>query len=161
MAISQDEIEREKKRLPRGWGRFGKSVERLAELSEPDETLLSSCVGLNPEFRHRHWSGHDAVALAGALSEMTKATNVVLGCTNERVIVVATGFGGAPRNDYSIPLHGLEIPSRADKEFVLSWPEGEVRIRGGHKKQVPEFLDAVAAQARPGPATAEGAADGA
>ena len=155
MAISPEEIEREKTRLPRGWGRFGKSVERLAELSRPDETLLSACVGLNPEFRHRNFSGHDAIALAGAFSEMTKATNVVLGCTNERVIVVATGMGGAPRHDYSIPLDGLEIPSRADKEFVLSWPEGQVRIRGGHKKQIPEFLDTLAGQTRPAPATAE------
>ena len=125
-------------------------------LSGPDEALISSCVGLNPEFRHRHWSGHDAIALAGAFSEMTKATNVVLGCTTERLIVVATELAGAPRNDYAIPYDGLEIVSRAEKEFVLRWPEGEVRIRGAAKQQTPGFLDALAAQARPAPAaTAE------
>jgi hypothetical protein len=155
MAISPAEVAREKDRLPRGWGRFGKSLDRLAELSGPGETLLSSCVGLNPEFRHRGTAGHDAVALALIFSELTKATNVVLGATDERVIVVTTGFGGAPREDYSIPLEGLEIVSRDKKEFVLRWPEGQVRIRGAAKQQLPEFLDTIAARAGPATAAAE------
>ena len=82
---------------------------------------------------------------------MTKATNVVLGCTNERVIVVATGMAGAPRDHYSIPHEGLEIVSRDKKEFVPRWPEGQLRIRGAAKQQLPEFLDTPAARARPGP----------
>lgn len=149
MAITQDEIAREKTRLPRGWGRFGKSLDRLADLSTPDESLLSACVGLNPTFRHKAPVGHDAVGLAFGFAEMTKATNVILASTNERLIVLSTGFGGAPRENNSIPYDGLEIVSRADKEFVLAWPEGQVRIRGAHKRQVPEFLDTLAAQARP------------
>ena len=127
----------------------------MAELSEPAETLLFSCVGLNPEFRHRGTAGHDAIALGLAFSEMTKATNVVLGCTNQRVIVVTTGMGGAPRDHYSIPYEGLEIVSRDKKEFVLRWPEGEVRIRGAAKQQLPDFLQTVAAKARPAPAATE------
>jgi hypothetical protein len=43
----------------------------------------------------------------------------------------------------------LEIVSRDKKEFVLRWPEGEVRTRGAAKQQLPELLDTVAAQARP------------
>jgi hypothetical protein len=155
MAITPEEIAREKKRLPRGWGRFGKSLDRQAEISEPGGSLLSSCVGLNPTFKHKARLGHDAIALAGAFSEMTKSTNVVLASTNERLIVVGTGFAGAPRDDYSIQYESLEVVSRAEKEFVLSWPEGRVRIRGAAKQQVPEFLDTLAAHARPASAAAE------
>ncbi len=53
MAITSEEIAREKERLPCGWGRFGKSLDHLAEISRPGETLLSSCVGLNPDYKHR------------------------------------------------------------------------------------------------------------
>jgi hypothetical protein len=143
MAITPEEIAREKKRLPRGWGRFGKSLDRLAEISEPDESLLSSCVGLNPTFEHK------TISLAGGIWEMTKSTNVVLAITNERLILVGTGFGGAPRDNGAIPLEGLEIVSRGKKEFVLRSPEGEMRIRGAAKPQIPDFLDTLAAQARP------------
>ena len=149
MAITQDEIDREKQRLPRGWGRFGKSLDRLAEISEPGESLLSSCVGLNPSFQHRR------ISLAGGIWEMTRVTNVVLGVTNERLLLVGTGFGGRPREHGAIPLEGLEIVSRAEKEFVLAWPDGEMRIRGAAKQQVPDFLGALAARARPGRAAAE------
>jgi hypothetical protein len=156
MAITAEEIAREKGRLPRLWGRFGKSLDRLAEISEPDESLLSSCVGLNPQFKHRGTPGHDVVALALIFSETAKSTNVVFAATNERVIVVRTGLGGAPRDHYVIPYEGLEIVSRHKASFALSWPEGQVRIGGGNKKQVPEFLDTLAAQARPATAASEG-----
>lgn len=56
-----------------------------------------------------------------------------------------------------IPYEGLEIASREKKEFVLRWPAGEVRIRGAAKQQIPEFLDALAGQARPAPAMGDGA----
>lgn len=157
MGISPEDVEREKRRLPRGWGRFGKSLEHMAELSEPDEALLSSCVGLNPEFRHRGTVGHDAIALGLAFTEMTKAINVVLGCTNERLLVVTTGMGGAPREHYVVPHEGLEIASRDKQEFVLRWPAGEARIRGAAKQQIPEFLDVLAPQARPATTTGDGA----
>lgn len=95
--------------------------------------------------------GHaQSVPLGLAFSEVTKATNVVLGCTNERVIVVATGMAGAPRDHCSIPHEGLEIVSRDKKEFVPRWPQGQLRIRGAAKQQLPEFLDTPAARARPG-----------
>jgi hypothetical protein len=155
MAITADEIAREKGRLPRGWGRFGKSLDHLAEISEPDESLLSTCVALNPEYKQRGTVGHDAVALGLIFAETRKSTNVVLACTNKRLIVLATGIGGGPRDHYTIPYDGLEIVSREFKAFTLGWPEGQVRIRGAHRKRVPEFLDAVDAQARPAPAPAD------
>jgi len=145
MAITAEEIEREKQRLPRGWGRFGKTLDRLAELSGPDESLLSSCVGLNPTFEHR------TISLVGGLYELTKATNVVLAATNERVIIIATGAGGAPREDHSIPYEGLEVVAREKKEFVLGWPDGRARFRGAAKQMAPAFLDAVTARASPAP----------
>jgi hypothetical protein len=155
MGVTVEEIAREKGRLPRGWGRFGKSLDHLAQISEPDESLLSSCVGLNPEYKQRGTVGHDALALGLIFSEATKSTNVVLACTNKRLIVLAAGIGGAPRDHYAIPYDGLEIVSREFKAFTLGWPDGQVRIRGAHRKRVPEFLDTLAAQARPAPAPAD------
>jgi len=141
VTITTDEIAREKDRLPRGWGRFGKTLDRLAEISEADESLLSTCVTVNPTFEHR------TITLAGGLYEMTKATNVVLACTSERLILISTGFGGAPRAHESVPYDGLEIISRADKEFVLRMPDGVARFRGGHKHVVPGFLDVLTERA--------------
>ena len=74
MAITVEEIEREKKTLPFGWGRFGKAYDQLAEVSEPDESLLVAGVALNPEYRQggRFVPG----TLATAVSELRKTTNV-------------------------------------------------------------------------------------
>lgn len=44
---------------------------------------------------------------------------------------------------------GLESASRGNKQFVVSLPEGEMRMRGAAKQQVPGCLDAVATHARP------------
>jgi hypothetical protein len=138
-----EEIEREKDRLPRGWGRFGKSLDQLAEICEPDESLLSSCVALNPEFRHKSRS------LPGGLLEMTDATNVVLAATDRRLIVVATGMGGASRNHYVLDYDGLEIADRQKKEFTLrTGDSSEIRFRGAAKQEIPGFLEAVEANAR-------------
>jgi hypothetical protein len=142
VSITPEEVEREKKRLPRGWGRFGKSLDHLAEISDGDESLLSSCVALNPEFRHK------TVTPAGGLIEMTDSTNVVLGATSKRLIVIATGMGGAPRKHYELSWDGLEIADRQKKEFTLRIQEGEIRFRGAAKQEIPGFLEAVEAQAR-------------
>ena len=142
VSISAEEIAREKDRLPRGWGRFGKSLDELAELSEPDESLISSCVAINPEFKHK------TVTLPGGLIEMTSATNIVLGATNKRLLLVGTGMGGAPRNHYDLSYEGLEIADRRKKEFTLRTEHGEIRFRGAAKQQIPEFLDAVEANVR-------------
>jgi hypothetical protein len=155
MSITTEQIEREKKTLPFGWGRFGKAYNHLAEISEPDESLLASCVALNPEYQYKPRFGPGTVLSTGhALHELTKATNVVLACTSERLIMISTGAGGAPRDHVTIPYDGLEIVSRAKKEFVLGLPAGQMRVRGAAKQQVPAFLDSLATQARPAEATA-------
>jgi hypothetical protein len=48
--ITADATARERDRLPRGWGRFGKAIDGLVPIADPDETLLATCVGLNPTF---------------------------------------------------------------------------------------------------------------
>jgi hypothetical protein len=150
MGITAEEIEREKKTLPFGWGRFGKALDRLAKISEPNESLLASCVGLNPEYHYRPRFVPGTVLSAGhALHELTKATNVVLACTNERLIIMSTGAGGAPREHVSLPYEGMEIVSREKKEFVLGLSDGQIRIRGAAKQQVPGFLEMLAARTRP------------
>ncbi len=150
MAITAEEIERAKKTLPFGWGRFGKALDRLAEISEPNESLLASCVALNPEYRYKaKFVPGSPLSVGHALHELTKSTNVVLACTNERVIVINTGGAGGPREHVTIPYEGLEIVSQAKKEFVLGLPEGQMGIRGAAKQQVPAFLEALAANARP------------
>jgi hypothetical protein len=143
MSISAEEIAREKDRLPRGWGRFGKALDQLSEIGEPDESLLSTCVTLNPEFRHTSRS------LEGGLLEMTDSTNVLLAATSKRLIVVATGMGGAPRKHYVLDYDGLQIADRQKKEFTLRTGDtSEIRFRGAAKQEVPGFLDAVEANAR-------------
>jgi hypothetical protein len=150
LAITAEQIERAKKTLPLGWGRFSKAIDRLREISEPTESLLASCVALNPSYQYKaRFVPGTPLGAAHALRELTKTTNVVLSCTSERLIVIGTGGGGAPRDHISISYDGLEIVSRGKKEFVLGLPEGEMRIRGAAKQQVPAFLDAVATHARP------------
>ncbi|HEX6931918.1 MAG TPA: hypothetical protein VF162_07240 [Streptosporangiaceae bacterium] len=136
MGVTAADIEREKSRLPRGWGRFGKALEQLAGICEPDESLLSSCVTLNPQFRHT------SVSLAGGLLEMTDSTNVVLAATSKRVIVITTGMSGAPRQHYDLSWDGLQIAERKKQEFTLRTQAGEIRFRGAAKQMVPGFLGA-------------------
>ena len=150
MAVTAEQIEHAKRTLPFGWGRFGKAIDRLAEISEPDESLLAACVALNPSYQYkaRFVPGTPLGALHG-LHELTKTMNVVLACTNERLIMIGTGGGGAPRDHVSISYDGLEIVSRSKKEFVLGLPEGQMRIRGAAKQQVPAFLEALEGRASP------------
>jgi hypothetical protein len=135
--ITSGQTAEQKDRLPRGWGRFGKAIDHLAEISEPDEQLLAACVTLNPTFQHR------TVTLPGGLLELTKSTNTVLAVTDKRLLVVATGAGGAPRTHYAVPFDGLEIVSHAKKEITLRWGDGEARFRGAAKTQLPGLVDAL------------------
>jgi hypothetical protein len=150
LAITPDQIERAKGTLPFGWGRFSKAIDRLEEISEPSESLIASCVALNPSYQYKaRLVPGTPLGAAHALHELTKTTNVVLACTSERLILIGTGGGGAPRDHIMVSYDGLEIVSRGKKEFVLGLPEGEMRIRGAAKQQVPAFLDALATYARP------------
>ncbi len=147
MAISGEEIEREKKTLPLGWGRFAKSYDKLAEISDSDESLLAAGVALNPEYRQggRFVPG----TLASAISDMRKTTNVLVACTNQRLIMVSTGLAGGVRDHVSIRYDGMEIVERARRYFVIAVPEGRVKIRGMAKQQQPRVLQVLEAQARP------------
>ena len=98
--ISSEQTQREKDRLPRGWGRFGTAIDHLIQISDGDETLLATCVTLNPKFQHR------SITLAGGLLELASSTNVVLAATDRRLLVVATGAGGAPRSHFEISYAG-------------------------------------------------------
>jgi len=140
LLITPEETAEQKNRLPRGWGRFGKAIDHLVEISEPDEQLLAACVTLNPTFEHR------TITLTGGLLELTKSTNTVLAVTNQRLIVLATGAGGAPRTHYPVSFDQLEIVSHRKKEITLRWSDGEARFRGAAKTQMPGLVDALAAR---------------
>lgn len=150
MGVSQEEIEREKGSLPFGWGRFGKAIEHVAEIAEGDESLLASCVALNPEYEYKpRGVPGGLVNLGTALHEFTKATNVVLAATTVRVLAISPGAGGAPRDHVALPYEGLTIVSRDKKAFVLGWPDGDLRFRGAAKSQLPRFLEVIEGRARP------------
>jgi Bacterial PH domain len=140
--ITPDQIAQQKDRLPRGWGRFGKAIDYLAEIGESDEELLAACVTLNPTFQHRK------VTLVGGLLELTKSTNVVLAVTDKRLLVVATGAGGAQRTHYAIAFDGLEIVDHSKKEITLRWADGEARFSGAAKTQLPELVTALTERLR-------------
>lgn len=134
--ITSEESEREKARLPRGWGRFGKAIEGLVAISEPDEALLACCVGVHPSVK-RHFTA------VGGLYELTKSTNVLLAATNRRVVVMAAGAGGGPRDHVSIPRDGLEVADASKKELTLRWPDNEMHVKGIAKQMLPGFVEAL------------------
>jgi hypothetical protein len=141
--ITPEEIKREVDRLPFGTGRFAKSIEALVELSTPTESLVATCVGLNPSFEHR------SVTLVGGLAELTKATNVVLAATTERVIVLSTGFSGGGREHAEISYDGLEVAAASKKDLTLRWPGNEMTVKGCLKPMLPPLVEAINANARP------------
>ena len=141
--ITPEQIANQKATLPRGWGRFGKAVDYLIEVSLPDEELLATCVTLNPSFQHR------TISTAGTLLELTSSTNTLLAATNQRLIVVATGAAGTPRSDYVISYEGLSIVAEGKKEITLRWADGVARFRGAAKTQLPALIDCLKAHIHP------------
>ena len=85
-------IEREKKRLPFGWGRFGKALDYLAELLEPGEALELTAVGVYSDYRYQHVFGEFGAGL----------TNFLLGVTDRRLFVIATTVKGSPLDHHAI-----------------------------------------------------------
>jgi hypothetical protein len=130
-------VEREKDLLPLGWGRFGKSLEKLPELLEPEEQLLATCVGVNPSFEHR------SITLAGGLRELTKSTNLLLAATDRRLLLIATSAGGSPRDHSELAYDGMAIDEVGKRELKLSWPEGRMLVKGMAKSMVPGFAQAL------------------
>lgn len=123
-------VERERDLLPLGWGRFGKSIEKLPELLEPDEELLAACVGLNPSFEHR------SITLVGGLRELTKSTNMVLAATDRRLVLLATSAGGAPRDHSELAYDGMAFEKAGKKELKITWPEGSMLVKGMAKPMI-------------------------
>jgi hypothetical protein len=147
MTITPGEIEREKKTLPFGWGRYGKAYDQLAGISQPDESLLAAGVALHPEY---HQGGRFVPGtLASAVSDLRKTTNVLVACTNRRLIMISTGVAGGVGEHVSIPYEGMEIVERARRYFVIAVPEGRVKIRGMAKPQQPRVLEVLEARVRP------------
>jgi hypothetical protein len=87
--------------------------------------------------------------VACAVSELRKTTNVLVACTNQRVIMISTGVAGGVRQHVSIPYGGMEIVERAKRYFVLGVPDGRIKVRGMAKQQQTRFLEVLEAQARP------------
>ena len=135
--ITSEQTRRQKDLLPRGWGRFGKAIDSLTDVCNPDEELVAACVTLNPTFEHR------TVTLAGGLVELTGSTNVVLAATDRRVLVVSTGVNGAPRGHVAIPYAGLEIVHHERREITLRWDAGEARFRGAAKSMLGPLVEAL------------------
>ena len=148
MAITDTQIELGKDRLPRGWGRFGKALDYLEQASTPDESLVGTCIGVNPDFQMRAGTFHTLVGVERFVSSYFQDTNLLLAATDLRIIAVATGLAGAPRGHSEIPYEGLEITRQEKKELELQWPDGSLRLKGIHKKMLPEFADAVRSQLR-------------
>jgi PH (Pleckstrin Homology) domain-containing protein len=81
--------------------------------------------------------------------ELRKTKNVLVACTNQRLIMISTGVAGGVREHVSIPYEGMEVVERARRYFVIGVPEGRVKIRGMAKPQQPRVLEVVEAHARP------------
>ena len=118
-------------------------IDHLTQISGADETLLATCVTLNPKFQHR------SITLTAGLLELASSTNVVLAATDLRLVVVATGVGGAPRSHYEISYTGLELVGHGKHDVTLRWVEGEATFKGAAKIMLPQLVDALATQSRP------------
>ena len=137
--MKTSDIKREKERLPRGWGRFGRALERIGEIGEPDELLLISCVGVS-----------EVAATAGfPLSAAFGETNAVLAVTNKRLIAVGTGLLGRLGKTEAIPLEdvqGVEVESERKRHLRIDAAGGTLRVKSMAKSTFPEFVQVLREQ---------------
>ena len=120
-ASTSEAIKREKKRLPFGWGRFGKALDRLGELLEPGEVLEFSAIGVYSQYREQHPFGQLG---AGQM-------NVLLGVTDRRLFVIGTALSGKPLDHHAIAWADLtEFAIIPDKKraVAVAWPGGAVAV---------------------------------
>jgi len=142
-----EEIARAKDTLPRGWGRFGKAIDHIAGQLADDEPLLAVVVAIDPALDQGRVPGGHASALAvfGAM----KRTNVVLGATDRRILVVATAILGGPRETAELDYDGLTIaPGAKETGFSMTLAGAQVDFSGAAKTQLPAFVETVTAHAR-------------
>jgi hypothetical protein len=129
--LDAEDIEREKKKLPWGWGRFGKALEYLLELAEPGETLISTCIGVNPEFNE--------LGLG--------TTNILLAVTDRRLLAVGTTLRGVPGKSAVVPYEGLTATYEDRKRVVQLHTGGKTaEVRDVAKQQFPDFVEALSQQ---------------
>lgn len=100
---TNQELDIQKKRLPRGWGRVGKSIDALAGLLAPTAIISHDVRRVYPDYNRMPF---DFFAPAPAV-KAAKQTNVLLALTSQRVIAVATSLLGQPLGNLSIPIEGM------------------------------------------------------
>ena len=105
--MSDEMIERERKRLPLLWKAVGggRSLSALPALLEQDEQLLALC---------------PANVMA---ADRSSAINYLLAATNRRLIVVRLGTFGGAKDHTSIPYSQLET-------FETDRGKGQLRLSG-------------------------------
>ena len=120
------ELKREKKRLPFGWGRFGKALDAAAEGLEPGESILTSCVGLAAD---THPLG-------------VGVTNVVVVATDRRAICVATDLRGSARAQLALDYTSLTFAVQRDdkRSMTLSARDAAVVVRAVAKSQFADIV---------------------
>ena len=147
MPVTDADIDREKAALPTGWGRFGKALERLPEVCAPDESVLATCVTLNPNYHHRvGFAPGSGLNLINSVQEARESTNVVVACTDRRLVLIFTALSGTPRSHAEVPFDGTNIVDRDKKAFVLEHDGVRVEFRGASKKPAARLLDTLAAR---------------
>ena len=136
-----EEIARAKDTLPRGWGRFGKAIDHIVTELDDDEPLLAVVVAIDPALDQGRLGNAGALAIFGAM----KRTNVVLGATDRRILVVATSILGGPRETAELAYDGLAIAAGTKQTaFSMTLEGGQVDFSGASKSQLPDFIETVA-----------------
>jgi hypothetical protein len=132
-------IKREKKRLPFGWGRFGKALDRLAELLEPGEALEITAVGVYSEYRNQHPFGQFG---AGQM-------NVLIGVTDRRLFVIGTTLSGKPLDHHAVQwadLTEFTVDSDKKRSIAVSWSGGAVAVDSIAKSAFGDLVDVIRAR---------------
>ena len=130
-------IEREKKRLPFGWGRFGKALDRLSELLEPGEALELTAVGVYSAYREQHLYGQLGFGL----------TNVLVGVSDRRLFLIGTTLKGSPLNHRAVEwadLTEFTVVSDKKRSVAAVWPGGAVAVDSIAKSAFGDLVTAAA-----------------
>jgi hypothetical protein len=89
------------------------------------------------------------VGLSAGLLGATGTTNVVVGVTDRRLLVIPTAMNGNPRGNDEIAYDGLTVAERGKKDFTLQWADSAARFSGAAKTMIGPFLDALDTQLAP------------
>jgi len=130
-------IEREKKRLPFGWGRFGKALDRLAELLEPGEALELTAVGVYSKYREQYFGQIGA-----------GVQNILVGVTDRRLFLIGTKVSGSPLGHHALEwadVTEFTVDPEKKRSVAVSSPGGGVAIDSIAKSSFGDLLTAVAA----------------